>query len=247
MTTLEFSNEFDISYDNVASKNAPGLDLYEKSVYLTRAQLELVKNKYNPKGNKYNSGFEGSQKRINDLKELVEPYSSSTFFQNSNNISSTAKFTKVPNDLFLIIYENIEFDTTNTCLQNRKIKVVPKTHDEYNRQISNPFKKPSEELVWRLEISKQGEDKIVEIESTIPVKNYYCRYIKFPKPIILTDLSSGDFTEMGLSIDGFTNEQGCELHESVHPEIINRAVEMAVLDYKDGRLESKVQLNLRNE
>jgi hypothetical protein len=37
MTTTEFSNEFDILYNSITSNMAPGLDEYEKSVFLTRA------------------------------------------------------------------------------------------------------------------------------------------------------------------------------------------------------------------
>ena len=36
MTTQEFSNEFDVLYNN-AGNQAPGLDEYEKSVFLTKA------------------------------------------------------------------------------------------------------------------------------------------------------------------------------------------------------------------
>ena len=61
MTTKEFSNEFDIAYNSIATNDAPGLDLYEKSVYLTKAQLELVKTHFVPEGNKYKKGFESSR------------------------------------------------------------------------------------------------------------------------------------------------------------------------------------------
>jgi len=63
MTIQEFSSEFDVQYNNIASNAAPGLDEYEKSVLLTRAQDELIKNYFNPKGNKYQEGFDASPKR----------------------------------------------------------------------------------------------------------------------------------------------------------------------------------------
>ena len=44
MTTQEFSNEFDVLYNNIMSNQAPGLDEYEKSVFLTKAQNEILKN-----------------------------------------------------------------------------------------------------------------------------------------------------------------------------------------------------------
>jgi hypothetical protein len=43
MTNKEFSNEFDILYNSISSNLAPSLNEYEKSVLLTRAQEELIK------------------------------------------------------------------------------------------------------------------------------------------------------------------------------------------------------------
>ena len=42
MTNEEFNNEFDVLYNNITSNQAPGLDEYEKSVFLTKAQDDIV-------------------------------------------------------------------------------------------------------------------------------------------------------------------------------------------------------------
>lgn len=70
MTCEEFSNEFDILYNNVMSNQAPGLDEYEKSVFLTRAQDDIVKRYFTPKGNKDLEGFDTSIKRNIDFSSL---------------------------------------------------------------------------------------------------------------------------------------------------------------------------------
>ena len=44
MNVNEFSERFDILYNNIVSDLAPGLDAYEKSVLLTLAEKEVVKN-----------------------------------------------------------------------------------------------------------------------------------------------------------------------------------------------------------
>lgn len=72
MTSLEFSNSFDIRYNNIMSNQSPGLDEYEKSVVLTAAELELVKNYFNPKGNKYQEGYDDSAKRQYDFSTITE-------------------------------------------------------------------------------------------------------------------------------------------------------------------------------
>lgn len=40
----QVSLEFDILYNNITSNQAPGLNVYEKSLFLTKAQDELIKN-----------------------------------------------------------------------------------------------------------------------------------------------------------------------------------------------------------
>lgn len=72
MTSLEFSNSFDIRYNNIMSNQSPGLDEYEKSVVLSAAELELVKNTFNPKGNKYQEGYDDSAKRQYDFSTITE-------------------------------------------------------------------------------------------------------------------------------------------------------------------------------
>ena len=44
MTLQELNNEFDIHYNSIAGQSAPNLDAYEKSIFLTKAQLEIIKN-----------------------------------------------------------------------------------------------------------------------------------------------------------------------------------------------------------
>ena len=63
MTLPEFSNQFDVLYNNISSNQAPGLDEYEKSLFLTKAQSDLIKEYFNNKLDGSNNGFDGSQKR----------------------------------------------------------------------------------------------------------------------------------------------------------------------------------------
>ena len=72
MNHIEFSNEFDVLYNNIMSNAAPGLNEYEKSVLLTKAQEEIVKNHFEPQGNKYGQGLDDSPKRQIDFSELIK-------------------------------------------------------------------------------------------------------------------------------------------------------------------------------
>ena len=73
MTITEFSNQFDVLYNNITSNQAPGLNEYEKSVFLTKAQNEIVKNYFtaNSKGNNIGQGFDDSAKRQADFSGLM--------------------------------------------------------------------------------------------------------------------------------------------------------------------------------
>ena len=248
MTLQEFNNEFDIHYNSIAGQSAPNLDAYEKSVFLTKAQLEIVKNYYNTNGNKYKTGFENSEKRRQDLEELIKDYQTSNSFTNSSKIHSTSRFFNIPEDVFLIIYEKAVINSED-CYNGDTAEVKPITHDEFNKQIKNPFKKPEKLTTWRLNFSKINNQNVVEIISPYNIEGsltYQIRYIKYPKPIILQDLSQL-FPGENLSIDGVTTSSNCELNEEIHREILDRAVELALRDYKPQNLESKIQLDMRNE
>src|SRR5690606_6571447 len=139
MTSIEFSNQFDILYNSISSNASPGFDLYEKSVYLTKAQKEIVKNYYDPTSNLKGKGFENSEKRRHDLKALIRDYKNPIGFPSDKGINPNSLFFEIPEDVFVIINEQVKIVKPNTCLTNQLIEVVPKTHDEYNIQIKNPF------------------------------------------------------------------------------------------------------------
>lgn len=246
MTVLEFSNEFDITYNSIASKTATGIDLYEKSVYLTTAQLEIIKNYFEPKGNKYVTGFEGNSKRRNDLKELIRSHIATTPLTSTKGISDLSKFFTIPNDTFIIVQESAKISSTNGCLNGTYLDVTPKTHDEYNIQKKNPFRKPNKNNIWRLDYSIQSGNKNVELISEYPITEYKMRYIKYPSPIVLTNLNT-EYPGEGLSIDGISTSQTCQLSESIHREILVRAVKLAIADYEPQNFQIKEVTSQQSE
>jgi hypothetical protein len=247
MTVLEFSNEFDIAYNGIASNSAPPIDLYEKSVYLTKAQLEIIKNYYNPLGNKYKQGFEQTEKRRADLRELLRTGITSITVSSNDGIDDDSQFFRIPNATYLIIQEKAKVSSTDACVNGTYINVTPKTHDEYNNQKDNPFKQPYKKDIWRLDYyALSGNNKNVELISPYTITEYRFRYIRYPEPIILTNLATA-FPGENLSIDGIATSQTCKLGEGIHREILDRAVEMATADYKPQDVAVKTQLNTRNE
>lgn len=248
MTNQEMKNAFLISYNAIASNSAPGIDDFELSHYFTTAQLQLIKNYYDPLSNVKQKGFESTEKRRRDLGALVVDYKTSDSFVNSKKIHSDARFFIVPNNLFLIVNEKVKVTSTN-CFNNSIINVRPISHDEFNIQIENPFEKPDESIVWRLDFSNVENNKVVEIISSYNITGsleYQIRYIKYPRPIIVTNLTTS-FPSDNLSIDGISTETPCELNTEICREIVDRAVSLALADYRPANLQVQAQVSTRNE
>lgn len=72
MTNIEFSNEFDVLYNSITSNQAPGLDEYEKSVFLTKAQADVLRSYFDSRSNKIQEGFDDSAKRQIDFSYIID-------------------------------------------------------------------------------------------------------------------------------------------------------------------------------
>lgn len=257
MTNSEFSNEFDILYNNIMSNQAPGLNEYEKSVFLTKAQDEIVKAYFSP--NKAMEGFDGSEKRQIDFSSIIKqhatkptkPGDSSTVFDKR---SYTADLPS-DKDVLMIINETLEVtrktggsasstpsptgDSGNTGGSNNTdntitLTVIPISYTEYNRLMSKPYKRPLKNQAWRL-LSGSTSNTVELIAGNEDTLDYYkVRYIKRPQAIILTDLE-------GVTLDNKKALQTCELDPILHHEILQRAVELAKAAYT-GDLQSQVSL-----
>jgi hypothetical protein len=243
MNATEFSDQFDVLYNNIASNQAPGLTEYEKSVFLTKAQYEILKNYFTPEGNKYKTGFDGNAKRQADFSSLIRVANlvSKTLNPQIDNRSKVFEFN---NDIWLVINEVIRDS------QGKQYQVIPITYDEYVRLMSKPYKYPCKNQAWRLMSGTSADTaKYVEIISNISVINsYVVRYLKKPYPIITVDLEN-----TGVSIEGQVkpldttgNDSNSELPEELHQEILQRAVELAKVAYT-GEDKTIVELGQRSE
>lgn len=269
MTTTEFSNQFDLLFNNISSNQAPGLNEYEKSVFLTKAQDEIVKNYFQAEsnGNTVKKGFDDTAIRQMDFSDLImsKTIQEETGDNAVPSVDPRALVYKISKDdrVYIIINESLYLMVN----QEGKLKVngirqvVPIKYTEYMRLMSKPFKEPLKNMAWR--IITQGREGDADVDISTPVdkpisdpttvaksvsskieivitsadKNRYksngetntiqynIRYVRKPRPIILTNLSDS-FGE-DLSIDGYKQAMTCELNESTHEAILQRAVELA--------------------
>ena len=244
MTIQEFSNEFDVLYNNIMSNQAPGLDEYEKSVFLTKAQLEILKNYFNPKGNKYGQGFDENAKRQIDFSTLITVAKPSQYTPEGGYVKfdDRSQLYKMPQDILLMLNET-GINTVDGV--KRLISIIPMNYEEYARLMSKPYKQPLKNQGWRLFQSTGGVDFISEvvIKYNSSLADYKIRYVKRPKPIILANLAD---EYSNVSIEGLNTITECELDPILHPEILQRAVELAKSAYT-GDLKSSVELGQRSE
>lgn len=215
MTTQEFSNEFDILYNNIMSNQAPGLDDYEKSVLLTKAQEDIIIQLYSGK-NPFADSFEKTEEVRKYLGNLIKTYKTSEINQKEGGLSNKSVFFKLPEDVWFITYEQL---TTSSVYSGiiTELVVIPTTQDNYFKTISNPFKRPDSRKALRLDTN----ESIVEIISEYKIDTYTIRYLSKPLPIILIDLLED------LTINGVGKRTECSLDPIVHRAILDKAVSLA--------------------
>lgn len=222
MKASEFSLEFDILYNNIMSDMAPGLNAYEKSVFLTQAQEALILQIY--KGDGLNESFESDEKNRRYLSILSKETSPALINEERRN-SYTYSTYSLPEDHLFTTHEYVE-SGANKCSSDG-VNVVPTRLDELNHHLRNPFRGIKANNILRLD--KEGGITLI---SNSHIEKYIIHYLRKPYPIILEDLE-----DEGVSIDGKTkplsDKEVSELPDILHRQIIIQAVQMAKLVWKN--------------
>ena len=219
MNVQEFSNSFDtllqpyITKDNFGEQNNLAFDEYEKSIFLTKAQEQIVLELYQE--------LEQSEEVRKYLSNLIKtdnyaPVGEQDETLINNNFKSYK--VEISNDILFMIYEQCTLSDENNCINNKIVSVVPTIHDDLDKVLKNPFKSPNSRKVIRLDF-----DNKIELISKYNITNYKVRYLKKPNPIILVAL------EGNLSINnGDTKVSNGETNPILHERIVQRAVQLAV-------------------
>lgn len=228
MTNLEFSDQFDVLYNNITSNKAPGLDEYEKSVFLTKAQDDVVKAYFDPKLNKSREGYDGGEKRQIDFSMIMRTKSYKSFTSPILDNKANTKRVTIDRDIMMFVNEFVDVKRIGYPTNSLRLSVVPISYSEYARLQSKPYKRPLQYQSWRLIDSAAGSNSVeLIVGPSDAITNYTARYIKKPRAIRLADL--GDVT-----LDGASTPQECELDSILHIEILQRAVELAKAAYTGG-------------
>ena len=217
MNVQEFSNSFDtllqpyIAKESFSEQNNLAFDEYEKSIFLTKAQEQIVLELYQE--------LEQSEEVRKYLSNLIKtdnyvPVGEQDETLINNNFKSYK--VEISNDILFMIYEQCTLSDENNCINGRIVSVVPTIHDDLDKVLKNPFKSPNSRKVIRLDF-----DNKIELISKYNISNYKVRYLKRPNPIILVTLDD-------LNIDKKQEVSNGETNPILHERIVQRAVQLAV-------------------
>lgn len=208
MTVNDFSIEFDLLFNNIASNKAPGLNEYEKSLFLSQAQEILVRGLYSSG----EQSFESTEEMTSYLASITKRLTFDSFARGS--VYGWVTFD-------VVIPDSVWYITLESGIADGKpVEVIPVRQDMFLRTVRNPFRGPTRKRTIRLTSS----DDTSRVSSLIPSKgtsmeSYDIRYVEKPSPVILED---------GIEIDGVVyNQQTSTLPENMHRMLLMKAVELA--------------------
>lgn len=196
MTQREMGESFIAQIHNFDIDSEYEFQTHEINIFLTKAYREVVDTYYN--------NFEKSEKDRKILLPLVRTNNVSTITSSSNytNGYSVSLESISPEVMYILTEEVTTVGSTN------RIQIKPITLDAYTANKENPWKKPYNKLVWRLDVGS-GVKNIYLISTFTPLV-YYFTYLQQPEDIDIT-----------LSTSILINKEA-------HDNIVSKAVQLAL-------------------
>ena len=244
MNLDQFSDQFSVLVDSYRRfKDFDKKDMidsldfseFDKSLFLTDAQEDLVREYYSGKG--VNEAFEESEETRRALAELVIHKEITVSEASPSSVLTEHSYVfKLPEGLWYIVYEGavLNLEGSDACEEalngiGEGAVIVPARYDELHYLLNNPFRGSKGNRVLRLDVT----GNMVELISIHhPVAKYVIRYIEQPSPIILVDLPDD------LNIRGLHTATECQLPTQLHQVILERAVANAVRSKLTARTQS---------
>jgi hypothetical protein len=160
---------------------------------------------------------------------------------------STSQYGIHPNGVFLDLPDGFLYSIEESAITNlstpKEVIIKPITHDQYTSNKDNPYKQPYKNLIWRMDISRaiqpigtstysnKRTELILDDLSTLI--SYRTRYLSAPPAIVVDDITP-------------TNQRHCILDDSIHSEVIDEAVVIAVAAVKPQEYQVSTAETQRN-
>ncbi len=216
MTIAQMHQEVKVGIDKGDSLNSANFAPEVIDVFLNN-NIEKFISQRAYGDNTRKEGLEETQKRVDDLKNLITNTNITTFTNTVNN-KINGVFVTLPTDYLHSIEEecNIDYLDCNNITKSVKVPVIAITHDRYNKIVRDPFNKATKKKVLRLSYGLSGTNEQFELitEGTITLQQYILRYIRKPASV-----------RYGTTYATPTTDIDCDLSSYTHKEIIKMTVD----------------------
>lgn len=219
MSPKELHYQFKLNLDRVDSLANPDLNPAEIDWLLNEAQLIFIKQRMGM-NNQKRSGFETSQKRIDDLGNLVIKFPTQppiTPVEVSPGIFEVnLKSTLYPYMFLVTSWADVE--VSPDCLKKTALKFTQ--HDDFTQTFKDPYNNASLEFIpYNIGRNSTNNGQSIYMYTTQTIPNVYVEYIKLPSKVSL-----GNYTY----IDGIVYPPTTlETAEHTHKEIVDLACQLA--------------------
>jgi len=219
MDTRQFSTEFDVLFNSITSNQGPSFNGYEKSVFLTKAEIQLVQERLNPRLDQAESGFDGSPRRQVDFSSIIEWTTLERITENISKFDPRSILYAMPSNVLFPLDEELsltDYSTTSYSSANEDTyyTVVPIAYNEYSRLMSKPYKFPPKEQAWRL-MTKKHTFTTSESTTYTTQKGGFLLYSSGDNPELVAKVSCASYSNsdrdvllaLGLCLENSTIEE----------------------------------------
>jgi len=229
MTTYELQHRFNLEVEKHGVIHPVMSTIIQD--YLNYAYQGYVTEKYDSLVNPTEK-FEVTERISRILAPLIADYSVSSFTSiTTNNVSNklVCYYAAGPGEAVLqyVIKEGAVLNTTDCegSATTSFAEVLPIKHNRITSNVNNPFLKPSNTRIWRVNIMSARLELLIPYGTTLA--SYTCRYLKKLTPV---DIGAGTTIE---------------IDSSVHEEIALRAAYLYLADLRNNKETEKEKQNVQ--
>lgn len=222
MTISEMHNLFKLELDKTSSLEIPAYEPEEIDLWLNHAINKFIKTRYSGINFKKTS-FEETQKRIDDLRTLVDE---ETLSVNTGVDKPDSYVAILPDDYLFALGEEVTITysdlRTPTLDNSKRVGVKEATVNNYRSLIDNPY-----------------SEHRLHYENAQPLRLFIGNTIEF-----ITDgnysvtIAYLRFLRKPATVDSGTPSVDCDLPDHTHEEIVKLAVSMALENIEQPRYQT---------
>lgn len=268
MDATEFKKQFNLLYNNINNNAAPGLKDKEIEMFLNKAQDEIVKQHVMGLSTNYQVGINQASKRDVELDSLIKT---------CNYVEATTPISSYYNHGgFIFELEEVEGSKPQILVELAERMIIRKTqtkegggfnewfsipldivelsYAQLNKFMSGVYKYPKKNQCWKIR-----HDSQVEVILPVNLLNDYIEVQMYNDPPAPEEPPAHPITwefkymmtyvscPPEIDITSVSNPAGCSLPETIHPEILQRAVELAKAAYASQDVNVQMTMGQRSE